>query len=70
MLRRDWNIQIISTKEELEEADCLLHLERLAYYDTAQKKLDYFMEMVYQIHYEKYEAGFIPRLDRTIINII
>ncbi len=65
-----WSVSIIS-EEDMEEADKLIKQERLEYYDTPQKRLDYLAQLIYEVHYEECDkTGALPRLDRTAINII
>lgn len=63
-----WSVAIIS-EEDMIEADELVRQERLTYYDTPQKRLDYLAQLIYEVHYDQCENGVLPRLDRTAIVI-
>jgi hypothetical protein len=65
-----WSVAIIA-EEDMNEADELIKQERLDYYNTPQKKLDYLAQIIYEVHYDECdESGALPRLDRTAITII
>lgn len=65
-----WSVAIIA-EEDMDEADKLVRQERLAYYDSPQKRLDYLAQIIYEVHYDECDkSGALPRLDRTAITII